>query len=221
MLLAGAVGGSPALAEQGQHRVVAEPRHLPEARVGVHVEVQVVVDRVDGVAELLDEVDDQVDGLDRTDVVTRREHAQRRHVVAEQLRLALGQRRPVLAGLVRPLQQRVVDVSDVLRVDDVEPSVVPLTLQQVERQVGGRVAEVGGVVRGDAADVEPGDLGRGALDEPAGAGVVDVQVGGSSADRGDVRARPAAHAVERICLACTACRRWSAAGSRHNGGRDH
>ena len=222
VLLARPVGVSPALAEHREHRVVVEPRDLAEAGIGVHVEVQVVVDRVDRVAEALDEIHDEVDRLHGADVVARREHAQRLHVLAEQLGLALGERGPVLAGVVGPLEQRVVDVGDVLGVDDVEPAVEPLALEQVERQVGGRVAEVGGVVRGDAADVEAGDVRRGARDEGAGAGVVDAQLRGRSADRGDVRTRPAAHGCRAYLLEQSGQSTVAApARSRHNGGRDH
>ena len=68
--------------------------------------------------------------------------------------------RPVLAVARGPLQQRVVDVGDVLHVAHLEPGVAPHPLHQVEGEVRRRVAEVGRVVRRDAADVHPGGRPR-------------------------------------------------------------
>ena len=70
MLLAGTVRVSPALGEDLQHRLLVEAGHRAEVRVGVHVEVEVVVDAVDraGGVELVDQVDHEVDRLDRADV---------------------------------------------------------------------------------------------------------------------------------------------------------
>ena len=101
------------------------------------------------------QLDDPRDGLDRTDVVVRRET---RSAVMSSRNSAVsrsGQLRPVLTCGDGPLQQRVVDVGDVLDVVDVVAGVTPGPVHQVERDVGGGVAEVGGVVRGDAADVHP------------------------------------------------------------------
>ena len=56
------------------------------------------------------------DRLDRADVVRRRDDPQRLHVLAEQRGLAHRQDHPVLAVARGPLQQRVVDVGDVLDV---------------------------------------------------------------------------------------------------------
>ena len=56
------------------------------------------------------------DRLDRADVVRRRDDPQRLHVLAEQRGLAHRQDDPVLAVAGGPLQQRVVDVGDVLHV---------------------------------------------------------------------------------------------------------
>ena len=99
------------------------------------------------------------DRLDGADVVVRRQHPQRRHVLAEQLDLALGQLDPVLAGLRGPLEQRVVDVGDVLHVVHLVPGVAPDAVDEVEGEVGGRVAEVRRVVRRDAAHVHAGRRG--------------------------------------------------------------
>ena len=86
------------------------------------------------------------------------------------------------------LEQRVVDVGDVLDVAHLVAGVAPGPVEQVEGDVGGRVAEVGGVVRRDAADVHPGDrAGVGRQDATAG-GVADPS-GGPVPGRADGRAR--------------------------------
>ena len=70
---------------------------------------------------------------------------------------AVGQLAPVAPVAGGPLEQRVVDVGDVLHVVHLVAGVAQRPPQEVEGDVGGRVAEVGGVVGGDAADVEPRD----------------------------------------------------------------
>ena len=142
----------------------------------VHGEVQVLADLVHRaeVAQPLHVAHDRRDRLDRADVVVRRQDPQRRHVVAVQGRLAVGDGPPVLTGGHRPLEQGVVDVGDVLDVVDLVAAVAPDPVHQVEGHVGRGVAHVGGVVRGDAAHVHPGDgtrrggpqLTRGAVVQP-------------------------------------------------------
>ena len=100
------------------------------------------------------------DRLDGADEGVGGQHPQRGHVLAEQLGLALGELGPVHPGGGGALQQRVVDVGDVLDVVHLVPGVAPGAVEQVEGDVGGGVAEVGGVVGRDAADVEPRRLGR-------------------------------------------------------------
>ena len=114
----GALRVSPTLREDLQHRLFVEARDRAECGVGVHVEVEVIVDPIDGAGrvELVDQVDHDVDRLDGADVRRGSENAQCRHVVAEQLGLALGQLYPVDAGGGRTFEQRVVDVGDVLGV---------------------------------------------------------------------------------------------------------
>ena len=68
------------------------------------------------VEQRLDVGDDPRDRLDRADVVLRREHPQRRHVLAEERGLAHAEHDPVLGVAVGALEQRVVDVGDVLHV---------------------------------------------------------------------------------------------------------
>ena len=68
---------------------------------------------------------DRRDRLDRADVVRRRDDPQRLHVLAEQRGLAHRQDHPVLAVAGGALQQRVVDVGDVLHVAHVVAGVAP------------------------------------------------------------------------------------------------
>ena len=117
--LPGRSGSPPRSAKIAQHLLAAPAGDLAEGRVVGHREVEVV--RRPGrprplSCSWLDHVDDQRDRLDRADVVVRGQHPQRLHVGAEQLGLALGERRPVLAVACRALEQRVVDVGDVLDV---------------------------------------------------------------------------------------------------------
>ena len=142
-------------------------------------------------AQRADHLDDARDRLDRADVVLGREHAQRRHVLAEQLRLALGERHPVLAGRLRALEQRVVDVGDVLHVADVEPGVATDPLDDVEHQVRRGVAEVGGVVRRDAADVH-------AHDAVAAADLDQLTAGGVGHPRRTAAAQPDGGQVRNV-----------------------
>jgi hypothetical protein len=149
-------------------------RRLLEVEVGV-LGVRRVVDRVDDALALvpLDQVDDQRDRLDRADVAGRGEHVQRLHVLPEQLDLGVGELAPAHPVAVGTLDQRVVDVGDVLDVVDQQPRVTPGPVEQVEGDVGVRVPEVGGVVRGDAADVHArGPVGRPDLDHGLRLGVV-------------------------------------------------
>ena len=119
--LARAVGVAPALGEQPQHRrlvVAGLPAEAGRLRdVVVDVAGPVVQDVGQALVEQrLDPADDPRDRLDGADVVLRRQHPQRRHVLAEQRGLAHGEHDPVLAVALGPLQQRVVDVGDVLHV---------------------------------------------------------------------------------------------------------
>ena len=93
-----------------------------------------------------------------------------------------------------PFQQRVVDVGDVLHVVHLVARVQPAPVHQVERQIGGRVPEVGGVVRGDPADVQgrgrAGLVGR----TVAGRGVVEPQNRAGPGQHRDVGRGPGPHA---------------------------
>ena len=171
--LAGPVGVAAALAGVGQHRglVVARLVAEPAGERGVEVDVRVlrVVDAVGRALreQLAHQLGDLPHRLDRADVVPRRQHPQRLHVLAEQRGLAHAEHHPVVLVAGGALQQRVVDVGDVLDVVHVVPEVPPQPVDQVERQVGGGVAEVGGVVGGDPADVHRGRRRPGRSGGPA------------------------------------------------------
>ncbi len=92
-------------------------------------------------------------GLDGADVVVRSQDVQGFHVRLEEFDLAGGQVTPVHAGGRCAFQQRIIDVGDVLDVGDLLAAVPPGPVQQVKGDVAGGMAHVGGVVRGDSADV--------------------------------------------------------------------
>ena len=197
ILLALAVGVAAAVAEDRQHLVAVPARDLAERVVGGDREVQVVVDAVDRAErlQLADQVDDERDGLDGADVVVGRQDPQRGHVLAEELGLALRELDPVGPHLRRPLEQRVVDVGDVLDVGDAVAGVAPGTVEQVEADVGGGVTQVGRVVRRDPADVQPRrPVGGGRVDQLPAGRVVDLHGGPAHGQPGHVRGGPRSHA---------------------------
>src|SRR6185312_11854848 len=97
---------------------------------------------------------DRGDSLGDGHVVVGWDDPQGFHVVPEQLGLFGGKVLPVHSGGGGAFQQRVVDIRHVLHVVDGEARVQPQPHQDVVGEVGGRVAEVGGVVGGDAAYIE-------------------------------------------------------------------
>ena len=112
---------------------------------------------------------------------------------------------------VGALEQRVVDVGDVLDVGDLVAGVAPRPQQQVEADVGRRVAEVGGVVRRDPADVEPGRTGvRRDVDEGAGRGVVEAHGRTDHVEVGELGGGPGTHAGRVAGALRTAATGWPA-----------
>jgi hypothetical protein len=120
-------------------------------------------------------------------------HVQGGHVLAEERRLPVGDRPPVLAALHRALQQRIVGAGHVLHVVHFMARVDPRPLQDVERHVGRGMAHVGGVVGGDPGKTYiratgPGAVGRtspvGSIEEPQGQtpGRAGVGTGGRGQD---------------------------------------
>ena len=103
---------------------------------------------------------DQRHRLHRADQPGGRQHPQRLHVAPVPGDLPVGQLPPVLAVPLGPLQQRIVHVGDVLHVGHLVPGVQPGPDQQVPGDVGRRVADVRGVVRGDPARVQASPAAR-------------------------------------------------------------
>ncbi len=205
--LAGPVGIAAALGEQPQHGVPVVARLVAELRRGVgpevHVRILGVLDDVGGAGgqQLLDQLDDLGDGLGGRDVVTRRQHPQRRHVLAEQLGLPIAELTPANTVAGGPFEQRVVDVGDVLHVVHAVPRVQPHPVDQVERQVGGGVAEMGGVVRRDATDVHGGRLARRNGADLAVGTVEKAQLRALPRKLRDCRRRPRLHGIDSRVLA--------------------
>jgi len=129
--LAGPLRVAAALAGQPAHRRLVVTRLVAEllGRGAVVVDVRVlrVVDPVGraGRQQLGDQLTDLRHGLHRTDEVLRRQHPQRLHVLTEQRRLPHAQHDPVAVVTLCALQQRLVDVGDVLHVEHVMTGVPP------------------------------------------------------------------------------------------------
>ena len=151
-----------AFGEQRQHGVAVVAGLVAELQRGVGAVVDVgefgVVDDVGGPRSqhLLDQLDHLGDRLGCRHVFARRQHPQRGHVVAVQRHFAGRKVAPVDAVAVGPLEERIVDVGDVLHVMHVVSEVSPQPVNQIERQIGGGVTEMGGVVGRDPADVHGG-----------------------------------------------------------------
>src|SRR5579884_1019429 len=156
VLLVGVVGVVAALVGGGERLVVAQAGELPE--LGVLADL--VVDRavlLVGVAagdEAAGDLDDVVDLLGRQRVVVGRHPVELGHVVAEALGLLAAELVPGHADLLGLADDVVVDVGHVLDVGDVDALVAEVADEDVEGDVGEGVAGVGGVVGGDAADVD-------------------------------------------------------------------
>jgi hypothetical protein len=95
---------------------------------------------------------------------------------------SVPERQVVLARLAGFAQHVVVDVGQVLDVDDLVAEVLEVPMQDVEANVGEGVAEVPGVVRRHATDVEADGAIANRLEriQPAAPGVVEAQ--GHAAD---------------------------------------
>ena len=156
-----------------------------------------------GGEHLLDQFDDLADGLGRGDVGVRRNHPQRRHVLGEQRGFAIGQLAPADTVSFGPLEERIVDVGDVLHVVHAEPGVEPQPVYEIERQIGRGMAEMGGVVRGDAADVHGCGVTRGYRPHLPVGGVVQPQLRTASRHGRNAGALPRLHALDS---------RWFASG---------
>ena len=197
--LAGTIGITATLGEQPQHGGVVVVRFVAELRRHVSAEVHIgmigVVDGVGGARgeQFLDHLDHFVDGLGRGDVVARRKDPQCGHVLAEQPGLPRTEIAPVHTVAFGPFEQRIVDVGDVLHVVHPVTVVQPHALRQVEGEIRRRMAQMGGVVGGDAADVHGrGPTGSGGANLPVGA-VVEPKLRPPAGQPGDLDTGPGPH----------------------------
>ena len=174
VMLTGTAGITAAFGGKRDHLVVPEVPDLAEPGCLAHREVDVGVETV-GRSPCVQRLDESCyvgDGFDRADEVPRRQHVEREHIVAETAGFLLSKIAPVDAFLVCPLKQGVVHVRDVLDVVDLMSGVGKLAVQKVIGEVGGGMPEMGGVVRGDAADVDAGHRARRQRSNLPGRGVV-------------------------------------------------
>ena len=100
------------------------------------------------------------DGRRGARLAPRLEHAERLHVLVEAGRLGGRQVEVVDAELARLAEDRVVDVGDVAHAARLVAEVAQAALEHVVGDVHGGVAEVGRVVRRDAARVHRDDRAR-------------------------------------------------------------
>ena len=177
--LTGTVRVAAALSENLQHLITAQVADLagrPRVALGirgqlthslqiqVHVTVRMhhtLLVRETGHAvrqaaaeQVLNQREQPLNGLHHTHIVRRRNHVQRLHVGAEQLRLILSQLTPINVRRGRTLKQRVVHIGHVLNVRHRHARIQPGAVQQVKSNIGGGVTHMRRVVRGDTANVQ-------------------------------------------------------------------
>ena len=160
--LVGVVRIAAPLGRQRQHGRPVQVADLAEPRERRHAEVHAATGLV-GVAGLEhhpDEAEDVGDGRGGPRLAERRQEPEGLHVGVEAGHLLGRQVEVVHAELAGLAQDVVVDVGDVADALGLVAQVPQPALQHVVGQVGGGVAEVGGVVRRDAAGVHRHDRAR-------------------------------------------------------------
>lgn len=145
------------------------------------------------VKQIDDDVHDRRDRLHRAEIIMGRYDPQRCHVGPEQLGLAIGDHSPVLPEGHRPLEERIVDIGHVLGVVNCVTGITPHALQNVECEVGEGMAEVGGVIGGDAADVHPRGLSWRCRTDLSCRRVIQTQRSSDPRQVGDVWVGPCLH----------------------------
>src|SRR5680860_623585 len=147
---------------QPQHLVLGVMRHVPEVRRGRHVEVGRAVSqvRVARVEKPFDDRHDLLDGLRGARLRVERPHVQGFHVPVEPVDLGLRELQEGHTELTGLGQDRVVDVGDVAHHPHLVTELFEPARQQVVGEIRGGMAEVGRVVRRDAADVHAHDRPR-------------------------------------------------------------
>ena len=121
----------------------------------------------------MDEAADVGDGARRPGLRSRRQGVERGHVVVEAGRLRERQVQVVDPPAVRRGQDVVVDIGDVAYAAGLAAHVPQPPLQHVVGDAGGRVAQVGGVVGGDAAHVHAHHRRRVEVDDGTPSSVVE------------------------------------------------
>ena len=165
-MLAGTLGVATAFCKEGLHLLARIVGFVAKVLRGVdgRVDVRVlgVVDDVSraSVEQLLHHLNDLIDRLHRAHVVLRREDGEQLHVGAEQVDLGGTELAPVHPIALSAFEQRVINIRDVLGVVDLIPVIQQLAIDQVKGQIRRGVAQVGGVIGRDAADVHGGGIAR-------------------------------------------------------------
>ena len=158
MLFTRAIRITATLSEDLEHPFLTQMRDSSEVGIAVHSEVEIPVKFVHGpdVLQSLDVRDHCGDRLNCPDVVTRRNHLQSSHILAEELGLTITECDPVIPGRKGPLEQWVVNIGDVLHVVHIMSCIKPVPVHEIKRHIRRGVSHVGGVVRRDPADVHRG-----------------------------------------------------------------
>ena len=146
-----------ALRPERPHGVVGEPAQRTQSLRARDVEEHAVAGPVGPavVQEVVDEPPDSRYGAAGPRFGPGRQVSQGSHVVVEPADDAEGQIQVVDTPPPGCAQHVVVHIGDVADVADLVAPVGETALQHVEGHVGGRMSEVGGVVRRDTARVEP------------------------------------------------------------------
>ena len=178
-MLAGHVGAVAALVGERQHRLVRQAGQLTVARPRGDAEVDVALGRVRVTAlhQRIDHGQHLRDVIGRARVLVRRQPVQGRHLGQERRHVPVPEGEIVLARLAGLAQHVVVHIGQVLNVANLVAEVLQVPMEDVEAQVGERVAEMAGVVGRDAAHVEADRSGGRRLErsDDAAPGVVEAE----------------------------------------------
>lgn len=124
------------------------------------------------------------------------DHGQRGHVLAEEGDLSVSQVGPVDAVALSALEQRIVDIGDVLGVPNVDAAVAQRPADQVEGHIGRGVPQVRRVIRRNAADIHAGRRALSDELETTRAGVMELERLPLPGHGGQAGHRPRDHGTE-------------------------
>ena len=111
-----------------------------------------------GIKQLVHHLHDLVDSLHGADIVLRRENGEQFHIGAEKVNLRGAKLTPIHAVSFGTLEERIIDVGDVLDVVNLLPGIQERTVDEVKGQVRSGMAQVGGVIGRDATHVHGGGI---------------------------------------------------------------